>query len=116
MEVRDRKKREFKGRSFFMPAIKDEFEAERFYQIIRKFMIHQGYDLLDDRIYSIKLTHKSTTTTETVGEESISNGEVVIAIFETKDGMCLTCTKSRGFHGGTPLLSNPFEVEYFDVL
>ena len=107
-------KRIFKGKQFFMPAINEKDEAEKYYQITRKFMLHQGYDLTDDRIYSISFVHKGVDHTETVGAESKANEEVVIAIFETKSGMGLTCTKSRGFHGGEPLLSTPSLVEYFD--
>ena len=99
--------RERLGKTFFMPAIKDSVQRDEYYQLAKYNMKKSGFAVFDNRIYRIKFNHKGVEFEDKVGVESESNNEVVIAIFESADGLCLTCTNSSGFMGGEPLLSNP---------
>lgn len=102
---------------FFIPAI-DADKAEDFLEnTIIKFIETQGFDVLrNKKIRSITFEHKGKLITDSVGELSPSNNEVVYAIIETNN-LYLVCTTHRGVLGGEPLLTNKQSISkiiYFD--
>ena len=95
---------------FTIPKVSN---VEDFYSSIVQFLESQGISVSEKRVYSISFTHKSRNITETVGEKSESNNELVCAIFESGE-LFYTCTPSRGIVGGEPMMTSHVEkVVYF---
>lgn len=98
---------------FFVPKVSD---SESWYETIKRFVTSQGFDISDERVYSIEFTYKGNRVIETVGELSPSNGEPVYAIFENGDTF-YTCTPNNGVLRGEPLtISGVEKTVYFDYL
>jgi len=101
---------------FFIPAAKDDANAEVIYNGVRKFITEQmGATLSPERIYRVTGVHDRVPFTATVGERFERLGEVVVAILlDTKRSCYLICTANRGVLGGIPYLSGSNEVKSVD--
>jgi hypothetical protein len=99
---------------FFLPAAKDEAEAETLYEGIRKFNAEQmGATLSPRRIYSVDGRHDGKDFTATVGRPFERLGEPVIAILlDTTRNCYFICTPNRGVLRGMPYLSGHEEIRY----
>lgn len=105
------------GMKFFIPAAKDDANAEEIYESIRKFNSEQmNATLSPRRIYRVRGIHNGQEFTATVGEPFERYGEVVIAILvDTSRKLYLICTPDRGVLRGEPYLSGSNEIRDLDV-
>ncbi|MVM35221.1 hypothetical protein GO755_34685 [Spirosoma sp. HMF4905] len=90
-----------------LPAATDDEQAERVYWEIKEFIASQGNKISITRIREISYWHNGKQLTETVGENSPTNGETVAAIFDAPNP-CLICTFSRG----EPILAGKHSLIY----
>ena len=101
---------------FFIPAAKDDEQAESVYSGIKKFaQENTGWSIYEDRIFAIKYKHEGKDYFATVGETENRTDDVVLAIL--KSTTYLVCTKNRGGVRGNPILVGINEVtsiDYFD--
>lgn len=102
---------------FFIPATDYDEHAELVYQSVKKSLTDQyGHKVSNARIRQITVIRNGKATTDTVGERSSLNGEIVVAIFDA-DTVYLVCTAFRGVARGEPMLAGKWQtqhVEYFD--
>jgi hypothetical protein len=91
---------------FFFP---NSTKPEDVYEGVKKFLKSQGFEIKDDRIYSISYTHNDREITDVVDKKNQLINENVLAIFNAKS-MFLVCTISRGVAGGVPILVGSNEV------
>ena len=92
---------------FFVPAAKDDDEAEGVRTAIIKFMVDQGFrDITSKRIFKLAYRHNSQDYEAEVGQpDTLAGGPVVLMILEARFGeLYLVCTPSRGGAGGNPIL------------
>ncbi|GAA4405717.1 hypothetical protein GCM10023187_24400 [Nibrella viscosa] len=95
---------------FFVPAVKDETEAEKVYGILRKKVIQQhGYQPGPARLYQLVYEENGQEFTDTVGEPSPFGGERVVAIFQAEDKY-LVCTANKGVVKGLPMMVGDWAV------
>ncbi|WP_234733190.1 hypothetical protein [Tellurirhabdus bombi] len=102
---------------FFVPATKDNKEAENVYSILQKKIRQANYKPTDARVYSITFEDNGQELTETVGKSSPIAHENVVAIFETED-IYLICTTNRGILRGLPIAAGKWAItraELFDA-
>lgn len=97
---------------FFVPAARDDAQAEEVYESIRKFNGEQmGAKLSHRRIYRLSGVHDGTPFTATVGEIFERLREVVVAILlDTSRDVYFICTANRGVIRGEPYLSGAHEI------
>lgn len=94
---------------FFVPAAKDDKNAEKVYDSIKKFAKETtGWDVADRRIFSITYRHEGKEYHAEVGQADMRVGEVVVAILESTT--YLVCTPNRGVVRGGPILVGKDEV------
>lgn len=94
---------------FFVPATKNDAEAEKVYGILRKSMQKHRYETTDQRIYSITFDDNGFSLNETVGKPSETSGETIVAIFQAGD-LYLICTNNRGVLRGMPMIAGEWAV------
>lgn len=100
---------------FFVPLEEDEKKAEEIYKAIKSFAhTTTGWQILENRIYSISFSHDGKRYTATVGEDAPEIGGLVVAILASS-GAYLVCTPTRGVISGMPYLAgNVHSVTEFD--
>lgn len=90
---------------FFVPAAKDDVEAERVYEATKTFAATQtGFSVGPRRIFSISYHHEGTDFYAEVGQHHERIGEVVVAILDTNSGVYLVCSANRSVLRGEPML------------
>ena len=95
---------------FFVPAVKDETQAEEVWVSIKKFAEEMlGWEISERRIFSIAYQHQDKDYHVEVGKPDSRNNELVIAILESKT--YLVCTPNRGVVRGIPILVGQDKVE-----
>ncbi len=102
---------------FFVPAARDEDEAEKVYEAIAKFV---NGDIGEERIWKLKWTHNGMDMEAEVGKPLPpyyrTGQDPVLAIVDC--GACYSvCTIDRGGARGAPILSGKHKynhVTYFD--
>jgi len=103
--------------TFFVPSTKDEAEAEKVYDILRRKLAAQHrYEASPDRIYELEYEETGHRSVLTVGKSDFTLGEVVVAIFRADDRY-LVCTPNRGLLKGQPMVVGDWLVlrtEAFD--
>ena len=101
---------------FFMPAAKDDQQAEEVLDGIKKFAKENtGWEIGDEKIYSLSYSHEGKEYLAKVGEYSSRNKDLILAIL--KSNTYLICTINQGGIKGMPMLVGFNEVagiEYFD--
>ncbi len=79
-------------------------------------MKKQGYDIKDRPVYEISFLHDGNRNIETVGNKSMINNEIVVAIFESNN-LFLVCTYNRGVARGEPIKAGKgfnTSIKYFN--
>ena len=95
---------------FFIPAAKDETQAEEVWGAIKKFAEETlGWEISDRRIFSIAYQRQDKDYLVEVGKPDPRNNELVIAIL--KSNTYLVCTPNRGVVRGIPILVGQDKVE-----
>ena len=95
---------------FFIPAAKDETQAEEVWVAIKKFAEETlGWEISDRRIFSIFYQRQDKHYHVEVGKPDPRNNELVIAILESTT--YLVCTPNRGVVRGMPILVGQDKVE-----
>lgn len=101
---------------YFLPAAKDDGEAEETFQAIRKFAkMTLGWETSDRKIFRLKYKHDGKDYYAEVGKTDQDTGEIIIAILESN--AYLICTPNRGVLRGMPLLvgkESAYSIEDFD--
>ncbi len=88
---------------FFVPAVKDEAEAETVWEATKKFAEEMlGWKISERRIFSIAYRHEGKDYHVEVGKPDPRSHELVIAILESTT--YLVCTPNRGVVRGIPIL------------
>lgn len=88
---------------FFVPAVKDEADAEMVWEATKKFAEEMlGWKISERRIFSIAYQHEGKDYHVEVGKPDPRNSELVIAILESTT--YLVCTPNRGVVRGIPIL------------
>jgi hypothetical protein len=103
--------------SFFVPASKDDEQAEQVWQATKKFAEQQlGWKVSDRRIYSLsglaraaQAGRRSGGGSAVVGEIDERQDELVLVILESN--AYLVCTQNRGVARGDPILVGREEVQ-----
>jgi hypothetical protein len=89
--------------SFFVPAARDDAQAEEVWEATRKFARDQlGWEVGERRIFRIEYTHDGQDLVAQVGEQEPRQGEPVLVILESN--AYLVCTENRGVARGAPIL------------
>ena len=95
---------------FFVPAVKDETQAEEVWVSIKKFAEESlRWKISERRIFSIAYQHQDKDYHVEVGKPDPRNNELVIAIL--KSNTYLVCTPNRGVVRGIPILVGQDKVE-----
>ena len=92
---------------FFVPAAKDDDEAESVRASVIKFMVDLGFqDITSKRIFKLAYLHDSQDYEAEVGQpDSLAGGSVVVMILEARFGeLYLVCTPDRGVGRDDPIL------------
>lgn len=88
---------------FFIPAVKDEADAEMVWEATKKFAEEMlGWDISERRIFSIAYRHEGKDYHVEVGKPDPRSHELVVAILESTT--YLVCTPNRGVVRGIPIL------------
>lgn len=101
---------------FFIPAAKDDLEAE---SVLRKIAQFVGFGIPEPRIYSLTYWHNGKAMTATVGENPDSYYQEVgpvIAILQREDCLAV-CLPHRGVLRGEPIYVGDAptnKVEFFE--
>ena len=89
---------------FFVPNLKDESNAEKVWENLRKAVSREDakdWQATGRRIFKIGYRHDGQSWVAEVGKPHPEDGqEVVYAIFETFGPCYLVCTTRRGVSGG----------------
>lgn len=94
---------------FFIPAAKDEKNAEDIWNATKKFAEQNlGWPVTNRRIFSLTYEHEGKVYHSEVGKPDQRIGELVIAILESDT--YLVCTSNRGVLRGEPILVGKEEV------
>ena len=95
---------------FFVPAVKDEADAEMVWEATKKFAEEMlGWEISERRIFSIAYQYKGKNYHVEVGKPDPRSHELVIAILESTT--YLVCTPNRGVVRGIPILVGQDKVE-----
>ncbi len=88
---------------FFVPAVKDEADAEMVWEATKKFAEEMlGWKISERRIFSIAYRHEGKDYHVEVGKPDPRSHELVVAILESTT--YLVCTPNRGVVRGIPIL------------
>ena len=95
---------------FFVPAVKDEADAEMVWEATKKFAEEMlGWEISERRIFSIAYQHQGKDYHVEVGKPDPRSNEPVIVILESTT--YLVCTPNRGVVRGIPILVGQDKVE-----
>lgn len=93
---------------FFIPAAKDDANAEVVYNSIIKF-VAASENVSNDRIYSISYKHNGVCFSATTGEEEPRTKEIVVAIIKTEQ-LYFVCTPNHDVLQGSPIFVGKNEI------
>lgn len=89
---------------FFIPASKDENNAEIIYDAIKKFnATSTACGIRENRIFSIHYAHNGISYYAEVGQIEKRTKEIIVAILES-ERCYFVCTPNRGVLRGAPIL------------
>jgi hypothetical protein len=93
--------------AFFVPAARDQAEADQVYAAVRQFTVRQMGAVSDARVFSINYNHNGRQLRAEVGRPDPLSGEVVVAILRAshESGPFYICTANRGVVRGEPILA-----------
>ncbi|GAB4025356.1 hypothetical protein [Spirosoma gilvum] len=95
---------------FFIPFAASEAQAQRILKRLSDNLLSNGYPSSQDFVYQISYFHEGTLVSDTVGEASIQNKEIILAISKYSDEY-LICTYSRGVTWGKPMIAYAKDIE-----
>ncbi len=99
---------------FFIPAAKNEQNAELLYSSLKKRLSQTvGTDFDDRRIYQLNFSHEGKDYSAKVGETTDFNHELVIAILHSPGrDLYQVCTPNRGVERGISILVGGHAVAF----
>jgi hypothetical protein len=89
---------------FFVPHADSPEQAERVWQATRDFLIDNGFQVSERRIYSMRYQHDGKDCFDKVGEMDRYGHEMILVLLETPS-VYLCCTANRGVLRGHPILT-----------
>ncbi|WP_080058466.1 hypothetical protein [Spirosoma aerolatum] len=95
---------------FFIPFAASEAQTQRILKRISDNLRGYGYQLNQGFFYQVSYAFEGALVSDTVGEASSQNKEIVLAIFRQPEEY-LICTYSRGVTWGKPMVAHSNDIQ-----
>lgn len=95
---------------FFVPFAASEAQTQRILKRLNNNLLTNGYPFSQDFVYQISYFFEGRLVSDTVGEASVQNKEIILAISRHSDEY-LICTYSRGVTWGKPMIAYAKDIE-----